>query len=93
MDKKILLVSIMLYPQFSNAGIDQLAGFLRGESYSVDIAYFHNNESADYIKQVIPIEYDYYGFSVDITNIDKCYEIANYIKGVSKAYILFGAFL
>lgn len=90
MDKKILLVSIMLFPQFSNAGVDQLAGFLRGKSYSVDIAYFHNNESADYIKQVIPLEYDYYGFSADITNIDKCYEIANYIKSVSKAHIIFG---
>ena len=90
METKILLVSIMLIPQYSNAGIDQLTGFLRGKGYSVDIAYFHNNDSADNIKQIISLEYDYYGFCVDITNIDKCYEIVNYIKSVSTAQVFFG---
>lgn len=90
MEPKILLISIMRIPQFSNAGIDQLAGFLRWKGYFVDIAYFHNNNPVDDIKSAIPFGYNYYGFNVDITNIDKCYALADFIKEQTSAKVLFG---
>lgn len=90
MNSRILLISIMLNPQYSNSGIDHLAGFLRWKGYSVDIAYFHNNNSLDDIKLQIKYDYDFFGFYVDIKNIDKCYIMANFIKERTTANIWFG---
>jgi radical SAM superfamily enzyme YgiQ (UPF0313 family) len=80
----------MRIPQFSDAGVDQLAGFLRKEGYFVDILYFHNDETQDDIRPNIPFGYDYYGFNVDITNVGRCYGLATFIKTQSAAKILFG---
>ncbi len=90
MDIKILLISIMLNPQYSNGGVDHIAGFLRWKGYSVDIAYFHNDNSLEDIKSHITYDYEYYGFSVDIKNVDRCMSLANLIKEKTNAKIWFG---
>ena len=87
---KILLVSIMLYPQYPNSGIDHVAGFLRSKGFAVDISYFHNDNSLEDVKKQIKYDYDYYGFSVDIKNVDRCMSMADYIKKKTDAKIWFG---
>lgn len=90
MDSRILLISIMLNTQYSNSGVDHIAGFLRWKGYSVDIAYFHNNNSFEEVKANITYDYDYYGFSVDIKNVDRCIALADLIKEKTGAKIWFG---
>lgn len=90
MNKRILLISIMLYRQYPNAGVDHIAGYLRSEGYNVDIAYFHDDNPVEEIKAGLSYDYDYYGFSVDIKNVDKCIELADYIKDKTGAAIWFG---
>lgn len=88
--KKILLISIMLYPQYPNSGVDHVAGFLRWKGYYVDIAYFHKNNSLEEVKENISYNYDYFGLYVDIKNVERCIALADYIKEVTSATIWFG---
>ena len=90
MDKKILLISIMLYPQYPNSGVDHIAGFLRWKGYLVDIAYFHKDNSLDEVKTNISYDYDYFGLYVDIKNVERCMLLADYIKENTSAPIWFG---
>lgn len=90
MDKKILLVSIMLYPQYPNSGVDHIAGFLRWKGYSVDIAYFHKNNSLEEVKANIAYDYDYFGLYIDIKNVERCIALADYIKEKTSTTIWFG---
>lgn len=90
MNKRILLISIMLYPQYPNGGVDHVAGFLRWKGYSVDIEYFHNDNSFEEVKANISYDYDYFGFSVDIKNVERCMKLAEYIKDTTSATIWFG---
>ena len=90
MSKRVLLISIMVNPQYSNGGVDHLAGYMRKKGITVDIAYFHNNNSYEEVKENILMDYDYYGFSVDIKNVDRCMALADYIKQNTDAKIWFG---
>lgn len=90
MGKRILLISIMLYPQYPNSGVDHVAGFLRWKGYSVDIVYFHKNNSLDNVKANISYDYDYFGLYVDIKNVERCMALADYIKEKTSATIWFG---
>lgn len=90
MNKQILLISIMLYPQYPNSGVDHVAGFLRWKGYSVDIAYFHKDNSLEDIKSNISYDYDYFGLCVDIKNVERCTALADYIKEKTSAIIWFG---
>jgi len=90
MNKRILLVSIMLYPQYPNSGVDHIAGFLRWKGFSVDIAYFHNDNPLEDVKSNISYDYDYFGLYVDIKNVERCIALADYLKERTAATIWFG---
>lgn len=90
MNKKIQLISLMLYPQFSNGGVDRVAGFLRSKGYSVDLTYFHNDNSLEEVINNISYDYAYFGIYVDIKNVERCIAMANHIKEKTGATIWFG---
>lgn len=90
MNKKILLISVMLYPQFSNGGVDRIAGFLRSKGYIVDLAYFHNDNPLEEVINNISYDYSFFGIYVDIKNVERCIAMANHIKVKTGATIWFG---
>lgn len=90
MKEKVLLISIMLYSQYSNSGIDHIAGFLRLNGYTTDIEYFHEDNSLEEIVDTISYDYTSFGIYVDIANVDRCIALANHIKTQTASLIWFG---
>lgn len=82
-DLRVLLVSINNIWRYSNTGIDQLAGYLRENGFSVDIKYYHNKETCKDIIGNLQNQYDVIGFSVHSANYDKCCKISTHLKKVS----------
>lgn len=88
---KVLLISISNVWRSSNIGVDQLAGYLRGRGYQIDMKYYHKKESAETICNNLPTDYDLYGFSVHSSNLDKCIKVSEYLKTVSpESTVLYG---
>ena len=76
----ILMISISMSNNYNNAGIDLVTGYLREEGYSVDVCYYHKNESYDHIRNHISYGYDIYGFTVFPTNIKIIQKLSGDIK-------------
>lgn len=88
---KILLISINNSSRYSNAGVDQLTGYLRKHRYRTDIKYYHKKQNAETIIKDIPLGYNVYGFSVYSSNYERCLKIAKYIKETTpNSIICFG---
>ena len=89
---KVLLVSISNVWRSSNVGVDQLASYLRGKGYQIDIKYYHKKESAETIINDLTTDYDLYGFSVHSSNYEKSCQVSDYLKRViPSAFVLFGS--
>ena len=95
--KKTLLISISRVWKFSNAGIDMIAGYLRGKGFPVDILYFHQREMLN--DMIITIkkqysDYDIYGCSVYSSNVNQFAKITEEVKAISQDKIVIwgGAF-
>ncbi len=87
--ERILLISISEFSQYSNPGIDQIAGFLRLRNIKCDTIYFHQGESVNEILEKVSMDYSFYGISVCIANYDKCKIITESIKEKNRDSIVF----
>lgn len=77
---KIILISINSAWKHGNLGVDQLAGYLRGKGFSLDMGYYHKKDSVKEIFEKIKGKYAFYGFSVTSANYNNCKELATYLK-------------
>jgi len=66
--------------KYINLGISQLAGYLRHHGVNVDLLFFHDGESNDYIISQIGCNYTYYAFSISQTNVVRIQNIVKVIK-------------
>lgn len=91
-NNRLLLISINNLWRYSNIGIDQIAGYLRKKNFrTVDVFYHHKRINVDEIINNLDLNYDFFGFSVNATNVDCCVTVANFIKlKRPKAVIVFG---
>lgn len=88
---KILLISINNIWRYSNVGVDQIAGYLRKKGFNVDIYYYHKKLIVDEVFDSLRIDYDFYGFSINSSNLEICIKLSEHIKRKNKnAYIMFG---
>lgn len=86
----LLLISIM-ESKYINLGISQLAGYLRNQGFAVDLLFFHDGESDDYIISQIDCRHSHYAFSISQTNIVRVHRIVKSIKICNKnSKIIFG---
>ena len=86
---KVLLVSLIENPLYSNSGIEYIAYALRKSKINVVIKYFHNDESEQQITESISLDYDFYGFSIYSTNYQRLKKVAKYIKNKDQSKIVF----
>jgi len=89
---RLLLISINNLWRYSNIGIDQIAGYLKKRNpFTVDIFYHHKRINEDEIIKKLDLNYDFYGFSVNASNVECCISIAKYLKQKRpKAVTVFG---
>ncbi|MCL2050934.1 MAG: radical SAM protein [Lachnospiraceae bacterium] len=78
--QKILLISLKTTAYFNNAGIDQLAYYLRKRNKNVTLLYFHEDNSIEEILAKVRLNYDIYGISLDLEGLAKGFQIAEHIK-------------
>ncbi|MBP5586988.1 MAG: radical SAM protein [Lentisphaeria bacterium] len=88
--KKILLVSIIEQHKYGNNGVDYLASYLRSHGFFVTIKYYHENQTAEEICNTIPLDYDFYGFSVFITNYKRVVAASRFLKSKTNSVIIYG---
>lgn len=87
---KLLLISIINSYKYGNTGVDYIANYLRENSkFIVDIKYYHKNESIDFIKKDLPLDYDFYGCSVFETNYFIFKKISVFIKNKNRRSLIF----
>lgn len=92
--KELLLISVSDMWQYSNAGVDQLAGYLRSRGFGCDIRYFHDGQSVAEMERAIPEGYRVYGFSLYSTVYERCRQLGQAIRRrQADAVIVFGGHL
>ena len=85
---KVLFITLNNVWRYGNIGIDQLTGYLCEKGFNINIQYYSNRHAVQEIIKTIDMSYDFYGFSVNSSNYEKCCEIARIIKENNKEAII-----
>ncbi len=86
----LLMISIM-ESKYINLGISQLTGYLRNRGFTVDMLFFHDGESNEYIMSQIGCRHTHYAFSVSQTNFSRIVKFVKNIKARDiNAIVIFG---
>lgn len=79
---RVALVSINSNWRYSNIGIDQIGGYLRGKGQRVDLLYYHHRETDETILKELVGHYDLLGFSVHSANVQRCSHLCEAIRSL-----------
>lgn len=79
--KIVNLVDVTSYSyNIENIGLEYIASYLRHNSVEVKLSTLNSDKSIDKLVEDIDLNYDIYGFSMFITNVDTIFCATKYIK-------------
>ena len=79
--KNVNLIDVTSYSyNIENIGLEYITSYLRHNSIEVKLSSLNADKQIDKLVEDIDLNYDIYGFSMFITNIDIIFSMARYIK-------------